>query len=119
MRENSHVVRLRSLTGPGWHQVDLENQTCDCAGFQSSGRNCQHLNALGIYHLKPFAPRSHPSFSQALSALIKSIRLRRADDAVYWRVYSIHNASIYSFRCIPQGGGTTNKHLITWIMHSA
>jgi hypothetical protein len=34
-----------------------------------------------------FTPTTQPTFSQALSALVKSIRIRRVEDAVYWLVY--------------------------------
>jgi hypothetical protein len=42
---------------------------------------------LGIHHLKSFTARIYPTFSQALSALVKSLRIRRVDDAVYWLIY--------------------------------
>lgn len=32
-------------------------------------------------------PKSHPTFSQALSGLVKSLRIRRVSDAIYWLVY--------------------------------
>jgi hypothetical protein len=51
-------------------------------------RPCKHLNALGVFsESRPFVPKTHPTFSQALSALVKSIRLRRVEDALYWLVY--------------------------------
>ncbi|MDR3718881.1 MAG: hypothetical protein P4K98_08770 [Bryobacteraceae bacterium] len=37
--------------------------------------------------MKTFTARTYPTFSQALSALVKSIRVRRAADAVYWLLY--------------------------------
>jgi hypothetical protein len=52
------------------------------------GPPCKHLKALGVYsERRPFTPTVRPTFSQALSALVKSIRLRRPDDAVYWLIY--------------------------------
>ncbi len=44
-------------------------------------------SALGIHRLKPFTPTTHPTYSQALSGLVKSIRIRRVEDAVYWLLY--------------------------------
>jgi hypothetical protein len=35
----------------------------------------------------PFVPSARPTFSQALSALVKTIRLRRVEEAIYWVVY--------------------------------
>ena len=32
-------------------------------------------------------PKSHPTFSQALSGLVKSLRIRRVRDAIYWLLY--------------------------------
>jgi hypothetical protein len=49
--------------------------------------HCKHLQAFGIYHLRAFQAKSQPTFSQALSGLVKSLRIRRVDDAVYWLLY--------------------------------
>jgi hypothetical protein len=43
--------------------------------------------ALGLHRLRPFIARARPTFSQALSGLVKSIRIRRVQDAVYWLLY--------------------------------
>jgi hypothetical protein len=40
-----------------------------------------------VYKRREFIPRTHPTFSQALSGLVKSIRMRRAEDSIYWLVY--------------------------------
>ena len=45
------------------------------------------MAALGLFRLKPFTPTLHPTFSQALSGLVKSLRVRRLEDAIYWLVY--------------------------------
>jgi hypothetical protein len=45
------------------------------------------LDELGVYQQKQFTPLAHPTFSQALSGLVKSIRMRRVEDAVYWLIY--------------------------------
>ena len=82
------TVRLKSFTGDQWYSISLDNRTCTCDRFLSTGVPCKHLNALGIYsRQRPFVARSHPTFSQALSGMVKSIRLRRVEDALYWLVY--------------------------------
>jgi hypothetical protein len=83
----SETIFLRSFTGNVWHRISLAEKTCDCPEFRSKAGRCPHLTALGIHPLKPFVPQTHPTFSQALSALVKSIRIRRVEDAVYWLVY--------------------------------
>src|SRR5215472_15589968 len=84
--QRQKIVRLRSFQGDNWYNISLDNKTCDCPHFdQNTG--CEHLTTLGIHRLRPFTPTTHPTFSQALSALVKSIRLRRAGDAVYWLAY--------------------------------
>src|SRR6266568_3610546 len=82
------TILLKSFTGDNWYSVSLDHRTCSCPQFTATVQPCKHLNALGIYGTpRPFVARTHPSFSQALSALVKSIRLRRVVDAVYWLVY--------------------------------
>lgn len=85
-RQRANKIRLKSFTGDRWHTISFEQKTCDCEQFQN-GQRCEHLNALGIYRIRPFTPTVHPTFSQGLSALVKSIRIRRVDEAVYWLVY--------------------------------
>src|SRR5713226_9482830 len=84
--QHSCTIRLKAFQGDEWFNISVEAKTCDCPDFQNTGR-CEHLTALGIHRLKPFIPKTHPSFSQALSGMVKSIRLRRVEDAVYWLVY--------------------------------
>jgi replication-associated recombination protein RarA len=82
------TIRLKSFTGDEWYTVSLDNKTCTCAKFLTTHELCKHLNALGIYsRQRPFVARSHPTFSQALSGMVKSIRLRRPEEAIYWLVY--------------------------------
>jgi hypothetical protein len=82
------TIRLKSFTGHAWYSVDLDNRTCTCSKFVTSHEICKHLNALGIYgRSRPFVARSHPTFSQALSGMVKAIRLRRSEEAIYWLVY--------------------------------
>jgi SWIM zinc finger len=82
------TIRLKSFAREGdqWFTVSVADKTCECPEFQSAGR-CKHLTALGIHRLTPFTPTTHPTFSQALSGLVKSLRVRRVEDAVYWLVY--------------------------------
>ena len=69
-----------------WQTISLLDETCDCEQFYAKGR-CDHLYVLGIYRIRPFRPTTQPTFSQALSALVKSHRIRRVEEAVYWLVY--------------------------------
>jgi hypothetical protein len=85
-KNRPQTIRLKSFVGNCWHVISLDQRTCDCEQFQD-GQHCEHLNALGISRLRPFTPTVRPTFSQALSALVKSIRIRRIDEAVYWLVY--------------------------------
>src|SRR5437016_4168310 len=81
------TILLRSFRGENWYKISLDKRTCSCPQFVTA-RSCKHLNALGIYGTpRPFVAKTHPTFSQALSAMVKSIRVRRAEDAVYWLTY--------------------------------
>ena len=82
----ANTIRLKSFKGDGWYNISLDHKTCDCPEFHQAAR-CEHLTALGIHRLRPFKPSTHPTFSQALSGLVKSLRVRRVEDAVYWLVY--------------------------------
>jgi hypothetical protein len=84
--EECSTIRLRSFTGEHWYNISIEQKTCTCANFDNA-KGCKHLSVLGIHRLRVFTPTAQPTFSQALSALVKSIRLRRVEDAVYWLVY--------------------------------
>src|ERR1035438_3631871 len=84
---NSPLIRLKSFSGNGVvYTVDRSARTCTCHQFLSEG-HCKHLDEVGVYQPKQFTPRTHPTFSQALSGLVKSIRMRRVEDAVYWLLY--------------------------------
>lgn len=85
-QQKARQIRMKSFAGDHWQTISLNEKTCDCDQFHFNGR-CDHLNALGIYPIKPFTPRTHPTYSQALSALVKSIRIRRVEEAVYWLLY--------------------------------
>src|SRR5712671_1931402 len=86
-RTESRTLRLKSFRGDDWYTISIADKTCECEEFQAKAGRCEHLNALGIHRLRPFTPTTHPTFSQALSGLVKSIRIRRVDDAVYWLLY--------------------------------
>jgi hypothetical protein len=85
--QTNTTILLKSFGGESWYKISLDRQTCSCPQFITS-QSCKHLNALGIYGTpRPFVGKTHPTFSQALSAMVKSIRLRRAEDAIYWLAY--------------------------------
>ena len=87
MEEPRKTVRLKAFNGSGWHNVSRDRRTCDCSDFEAGTGPCKNLNSVGIFRLRPFVARVRPTFSQALSALVKSLRTRRVEDAVYWLVY--------------------------------
>jgi predicted nucleic acid-binding Zn finger protein len=80
---NTSVVKVKSFTGDRWYEVDREKRTCTCPRFVEvlvhKGGACKHMQMLGVNpsNERGFAPKSYPNFSQALSALVKTIRLRR------------------------------------------
>ena len=81
------MIRLKSFSGSGAvYTVDRSGRSCTCLQFAAE-RHCKHLDEVGVYQPKQFTPRTHPTFSQALSGLVKSIRMRRVEDAVYWLIY--------------------------------
>ena len=79
------LIRLRSFDRQTWYCISLDNRTCDCLDFRlGQGRPCKHLNALGIFsELRPFVPKTHPTFSQALSALVTYGHLIPGADIVW------------------------------------
>src|ERR1035441_8449030 len=80
-------IRIKSFSGSGVdYTVDRSERTCTCPQFAADG-HCRHLDEVGVYQPKQFTPRTHPTFSQALSGMVKSIRLRRVEDAIYFLVY--------------------------------
>jgi hypothetical protein len=89
MNPNQHSFYLKSFSGNAWYRLSREERTCECAQFRAMpGPPCKHLIAIGIHTERHcFVPVARPTFSQALSALVKSLRLRRVQDAVYWIVY--------------------------------
>jgi hypothetical protein len=87
MLQTGNVIRFKAFKGDGWYNISLNDKACSCLEFKTTGGRCKHLAALGIYRVKPFVAKTHPTFSQALSALVKSIRIRRVEEAAYWLVY--------------------------------
>lgn len=86
--QGSDTIRMKSFSGDEWYSISLNDRTCTCSKFIATSAPCKHLNALGIYAVpRPFVGTTHPTFSQALSGMVKSIRLRRIQDAVYWLTY--------------------------------
>src|SRR5258708_3483222 len=84
---NLPLIRLKSFSGSGVvYTVDRSGRACTCHQFLSEG-HCKHLDEVGVYRRREFIPRTHPTFSQALSGLVKSIRMRRTEDAVYSLLY--------------------------------
>ncbi len=86
--ELQHTIRIRTFAPVDlqWFTISLQDKTCDCPHFRTKD-GCEHLSAIGIHRLKPFTPTIRPTFSQALSALVKSLRIRRLEEAVYWLIY--------------------------------
>jgi hypothetical protein len=66
--------------------VNLNKNTCTCNNFQSE-RWCSHLESVGKYRPQKVKLSNHPNFSQSLSGLVKSIRIREIDEAAYWLRY--------------------------------
>ena len=81
------VLIMKSFTKKGiQYELDRKQKTCTCEAHKKDGY-CKHLDAVGVYKQKNWRASTHPSFSQALSGLVKSIRARRVEDAIYWLVY--------------------------------
>ena len=89
MKSNGSSFYLKSFSGGAWYRISRDARTCECAQFRAMpGPPCKHLKAVGIQsEPRPFFPTARPTFSQALSGLVKSLRLRRTEDAIYWLVY--------------------------------
>ncbi len=78
---------MKSFTSDEWYTIIPAQGTCSCSVFRTERGKCAHLTALGIFPRRPFFPSTHPTFSQALSALVKSVRVRRPEEAAYWLTY--------------------------------
>lgn len=85
--KNNAVLKLRSFSDPDkWYVVDRDLKTCTCGQFADKGY-CKHLEAVGVYQDKKWNEVPRPTFSQALSGLVKSLRIRSTQDAIYWMTY--------------------------------
>ncbi|MDD5384553.1 MAG: SWIM zinc finger family protein [Gallionella sp.] len=80
-------LRLESFTTQGaWYDVDKGAATCTCPAFDAN-LHCKHLEAVGVYKQHKATLSARPNYSQALSALVKSIRLRDIEEGAYWLTY--------------------------------
>lgn len=94
---------LRSFANPdesdpnAWYQIKLSDHinlepsttspsTCSCPAFKSE-LWCKHLIALGQYRPKKVTLTAKPNFAQALSGVVKCIRIRNLEEAAYWLKY--------------------------------
>jgi hypothetical protein len=85
--KNPPLLRVQSFNDPDtWHEIDRVEHTCTCEWFRQDGY-CKHLEVVGVYQSAEFTPRTHPTFSQALSGMVKAIRMGRTEDAIYWLMY--------------------------------
>jgi hypothetical protein len=81
-----HGWFIQSFHSKTWYTVDSDKRVCTCPAYNDY-KGCKHLHELGIRPYREFTPQIEPSFSQALSTFIKSIRLRNVPEAMYWLVY--------------------------------
>lgn len=80
-------LRLESFTTQGvCYDVDKDAATCTCPAFDAN-LHCKHLEAVGVYKQHKATLSARPNYSQALSALVKSIRLRDIEEGAYWLTY--------------------------------
>lgn len=81
------LLRLESFSPPGcFYEVNKSALTCTCLAFNSN-RHCKHLESVGCYKQRKANLSARPNYSQALSALVKSIRIRNVEQAAYWLHY--------------------------------
>lgn len=81
------MFKLESFSTPGeWYTIDPDHESCSCPAFLKTG-HCKHLDTVGIYRPRNWLQGKYPGYTQALSALVKSIRIRNVQEAVYWTVY--------------------------------
>lgn len=84
---NSRTFQLRSFSNSDqYYAIDKAQRQCSCPSFLNS-KHCKHLEAVGIYPARQVTLTARPSFSQALSGLVKGIRLRDAWEGAYWLHY--------------------------------
>ena len=81
------LIQLRSFTRPDiTYEVDKDGGHCSCPAYAAGGW-CKHLEQVGRYKPRNVTLSSRPSYSQALSGLVKGIRVRNLSEAAYWLNY--------------------------------
>lgn len=85
MNRDRQIVEVESFSTPGVrYEVDLDKKTCNCPAFKKyPAAACKHLRSFGGL----LQQGAEPDPNEALSAFIKSIRLRRTEDAAMWFLY--------------------------------
>ena len=69
------------------YELDKSAGHCSCPAY-AADKWCKHLEAVGSYKpRKKVTLTARPSFSQAQSALVKSIRIRNINEGAYWLHY--------------------------------
>lgn len=78
-------MRIQSFTNPDmFYEVDADQRTCTCMAFTKKPKQpCKHL----LSNSELFPQPATLNVSEAMSAFIKSIRLRRTDEAIVWLRY--------------------------------
>lgn len=81
------TILLRSFSLPDvTYEVNKQHGHCSCPAYANDGW-CKHLVQLGCHKPRKITLSSRPSYSQALSGLVKGIRLRNLFEAAYWLNY--------------------------------
>lgn len=81
------TILLRSFSRPDVsYEVNKQHGHCSCPAYANDGW-CKHLEQLGCHKPRAVTLSSRPSYSQALSGLVKGIRLRKLFEAAYWLNY--------------------------------
>ena len=80
-------IKIRSFSDPSiGYTVDTSALTCSCQSFNTESW-CKHLEIVGQYKPKKVTLSARPSYSQALSGVVKGIRIRNIEEAAYWLNY--------------------------------
>lgn len=79
------IVEVKSFTDESvTYQVDTKKKTCSCPAFKKSKQPCKHMMSIpGLIQTNI----AMPDVKMALSVLIKTVRLRHKEEAVYWLHY--------------------------------
>lgn len=95
-----HYIKVPSMTDPNVsYEIDVKHKTCSCPAYKKGiTRPCKHLIEHGIVKKKVILYPTHPEYSQAMSAYVKSVRLRQTEDAIYWLIYLYTNLQDKLFR---------------------